>query len=127
MMRGRLALWMVEVATRVLPAGEVRRRYHREFVGELHGLSRSRQLRYALAVLCTAPALRQAVQRGGLVPAGVTVAPVKPARPMMCRLNLHHHWRRYSTEDGSNRYWACDRCGKDRWSNEGGPTPISFG
>lgn len=125
-MRGRLALWIVAVAARALPAGEIRRRYHQEFVAELHQLSGSRQVRYALAVLCTAPALRRAVGRDGLVPA--TVVPARPARPMMCRLNLHHHWRRYSTEDGGNRYWACDRCGKDRLTSEGGgPPPISFG
>jgi hypothetical protein len=33
-------------------------------------------------------------------------------RPLMCRLNLWHRWRPYSTEDGSNRYSACAKCGK---------------
>jgi hypothetical protein len=119
MMR-RISLWIVELAVRALPAGEIRSRYQREFAGELHGLGRTRQLRHALTILCTAPALRVAVRRSGLVPVEAVAAPVKPPPPMMCRLHLRHHWQRESTEDGSSRFWRCDRCGKDRFSGNGG-------
>jgi hypothetical protein len=33
-------------------------------------------------------------------------------RPLSCRLNLRHQWRRYFTEDGA-RYQACAKCGKE--------------
>ena len=120
----RISLWIVELAVRVLPAGEIRARYHREFAGELYGLSGTRQLRHALTILCTAPALRAAVRQGGLVPVEAVAGPVKPPRPVMCRLNLHHHWQLESTEDGGNRYWQCDRCGKDRGTRCGEVWPV---
>jgi hypothetical protein len=50
----------VGVATRVLP-GATRDRYRQEFVAELHGLSRARQLRHAFGVLSRSWALRAAI------------------------------------------------------------------
>jgi hypothetical protein len=50
----------VQVATRVLP-GSTRDRYRQEFLAELHGLSRTRQLRHAAGVLSRSWALRAAI------------------------------------------------------------------
>ncbi len=33
--------------------------------------------------------------------------------PLMCRLNLRHRWKVFSTEDG-NRWKGCARCGKEK-------------
>jgi hypothetical protein len=35
------------------------------------------------------------------------------SKPLLCLLNVHHHWAPQSTEDG-NRYERCAKCGKDR-------------
>jgi hypothetical protein len=43
----------VELAARVLPA-EHRHRYAREFIGELHGMPRSQQVRHSVQVLSRA-------------------------------------------------------------------------
>lgn len=51
---------IVGVATRVLP-GSTRNRYRQEFVAELHGLGRGRQLRHAIGVLSRSWALRAAI------------------------------------------------------------------
>jgi hypothetical protein len=50
----------VQVATRMLP-GATRDRYRQEFLAELHGLSRARQLRHAFGVLSRSWALRAAI------------------------------------------------------------------
>ncbi len=39
-------------------------------------------------------------------------------KPLLCRLNIHHVWRRHRTADGET-YRECERCGKDH--------PGSFG
>jgi hypothetical protein len=50
----------VGVATRVVPVAS-RGRYRQEFLAELHGLSRARQLRHAFGVLSRSWALRAAI------------------------------------------------------------------
>ena len=47
----------VQAATRVLP-GATRERYRQEFLAELYGLGRTRQLRHAVGVLSRSWALR---------------------------------------------------------------------
>jgi hypothetical protein len=34
--------------------------------------------------------------------------------PLLCRLNVKHHWVMQSTEDGA-RFKRCTRCGKDKY------------
>jgi hypothetical protein len=107
-----IALRLVRLATRLLPAGDTRLRYEQEFIAELHGLSRGRQLRHAVGVLCSAPVLRLAVLHSAPVTT-VTPVPVRRSRPIRCRLHLMHSWQLDRTEDG-NRYLRCRRCGTDR-------------
>lgn len=114
----RLARAMVDVALLALPAGELRHRYERELPAELYGLPAGRQLRYAAGTLTTAWSLRNAATgRTNLEGATMTVA--TPRKPLLCMLNLRHHYVRDSTEDGE-LYYVCDRCGKDRPENQGG-------
>ena len=44
---------------------------------------------------------------------------IKTAKPLTCRLNLHHRWRWPSNDDG-DRYQQCEKCGKDRSEKVGG-------
>ncbi|MEN2741440.1 hypothetical protein ABCS02_26960 [Microbacterium sp. X-17] len=44
-------------------------------------------------------------------------------KPLLCRLNLHHHWHLESTPDGG-RYMRCTKCGKDR--DEDLDIPVDF-
>src|SRR5215468_4634978 len=57
---GYLPRHTVQVATRVLP-GATRDRYRQEFLAELYGLGRTRQLRHAFGVLSRSWALRAAI------------------------------------------------------------------
>ena len=34
-------------------------------------------------------------------------------KPLLCLLNVRHHWHSESTPDGA-RYQRCTKCGKDR-------------
>jgi hypothetical protein len=119
-MTSRAAVRIVEFAATALPAGEIRRRYENEFVSELYGLSRTRQIRHALAILCTAIPLRHALGNTQLITVEARMVPARPRRPIPCRLNLHHQWRINNTEDGG-RYFRCRRCGKDRPDSRSGP------
>ena len=44
-------------------------------------------------------------------------------KPLLCLLNLHHHWQAESTPDG-DRYVRCSKCGKDR--DEDLKIPVDF-
>ncbi|MFE4469044.1 hypothetical protein ACFRFH_09505 [Leifsonia sp. NPDC056824] len=44
-------------------------------------------------------------------------------KPLLCRLNIHHHWHLESTPDG-DRYMRCSKCGKDR--DEDLDIPVDF-
>ena len=57
---GFLPRHIVRVAIRVVPVGS-RGRYRQEFLAELHGLGRARQLRHAVGVLSRSWALRAAL------------------------------------------------------------------
>jgi hypothetical protein len=59
----------VRMATRVLP-GAIRDRYRKEFLAELYGLGRARQLRHAAGVLSRSWALRAAIN----TPSEATIA-----------------------------------------------------
>ena len=111
----------VQAATRVLP-GSTRERYRQEFLAELYGLSRARQLRHAFGVLSRSWALRAAIN----APSDATAAdmelvfPRRRRRSLYCRL-IRHYWVDLSSEDGSSRYRQCARCGKEandslRWA-----------
>jgi hypothetical protein len=110
----------VQAATLVLPRS-TRDRYRQEFVAELYGLSRTRQLRHAAGVLSRSWALRAAIS--GLPGAAADIEIVFPRRrrrPLYCRL-IRHYWVDLSSEDGSSRYRECARCGKEandslRWA-----------
>jgi hypothetical protein len=109
----------VQLATRVLP-GATRDRYRQEFLAELYGLRRARQLRYAFGVLSRSWALRAAIN----TPSEAAVADMeivfpRRRRPLLCRLNLRHRWATLRTEDG-RPYLRCQRCGKDETDIFGG-------
>jgi hypothetical protein len=102
----------VRVATRVLP-GATRDRYRQEFLAELYGLGRARQLRHALGVLSRCWALRDAINTPSpAAAADMEIVFPRRRRPLFCRLNLRHRWATLRTEDGKP-YLRCQRCGKD--------------
>jgi hypothetical protein len=110
----------VQLAAHVLPA-EHRHRYALEFIAELYGMPRPRQVRHSVQVLSRAWALRAALADVAPAPTQENAMKLRTARPFLCRLNLHHRWRWASTEDGE-RYEHCVRCGKDRSEKaSGGP------
>jgi hypothetical protein len=101
----------IELAARELPA-EHRHRYTLEFIAELHGM-RPPQRRHAAHVLSRALALRAALAEPAPGTRGERTMRDTTARPLLCRLNVHHRYRWASTEDGG-RYLRCTKCGKDR-------------
>ena len=128
----RPAFWpcaVVKLSARSLPRGSVRDRYRGEFLAELHGMSRMRQTRHSVGILSRAWALRVAVDGQGRLGGGTEgVTTQTSARPLLCRLNLHHAWRMCTTEDGA-RYRRCTRCGKDDVgdSDRGNARPMNTG
>jgi len=114
-----VALGMVRLSTRLLPSGAVRQRYRWELVADLSHLDRSHQLSYATGVVSTAWQLRRELNQE-IDP--MTDKTATPAIPLLCRLNVRHHWHTETTEDG-RRYRCCARCGKDdpRQGNSGMP------
>jgi hypothetical protein len=36
-----------------------------------------------------------------------------PSKPLLCRMNVHHHWETARTRDGA-RFERCARCLKER-------------
>jgi hypothetical protein len=119
---GRWCCRTVELAVRVLPP-EHRSRYGLEFVSELYGLPPAQQRRHAARVLTSAWALRTAVSAAASGTNGGTAVILKTAKPLTCRLNLHHRWRWLSTEDG-DRFERCEKCGKDRSEDVGGDPNV---
>lgn len=109
---GRTTTVAVEVAVHALPRGGTRDRYRREFLADLHELEPRRRGRYALGVLTQMLPLRAALDRTSRSAWEVLVGP-RIRKPLLCRLNLRHHWVTSSTEDGSARFRACSRCGKE--------------
>jgi hypothetical protein len=105
----RWATFAISLALRALPRGDLRDRYERELLTELHAMPRGRQGRYALGVLGTAWSLRRAVQGSNALPEETNMADRKP---LLCRFNIKHHWIWHYT-DPHERYLVCSRCGKD--------------
>jgi hypothetical protein len=112
-----VALGLVRLSTRMLPAGEVRQRYRWELFAELSALDRSHQLGYASGVISTAWQLRRELTQELDPMNDITTI---PAVPVLCRLNLRHHFRWQSTDDGQ-RYRRCVTCGKDDTHTGNGP------
>lgn len=104
----RAARALVQAAVLTLPAGAARDRYRSEHLAELYGLAGDHQNRYAFGALTSSWALRQAL----LQEWDVTIAPSQFSKPVLCRLNLHHHWKWQYNPTGE-RYRRCMRCGKD--------------
>ncbi len=103
----RLSCRIVELAVRVLPADR-RRRYARELVAELYGMSRWRQRRHATQVLTHALALRAALRSTG--PSTQEEPMTTTARrPLRCRLGLHR-WEEQENPETKERYELCSRC-----------------
>jgi hypothetical protein len=109
MQRSPAALAMVRIGTRLLPPGEVRQRYRLEMYADLSYLDRPHQMSYAAGVLSTAWSLRHELTKEEHAMSDNTTT---PTIPLLCRLNLRHHWRTETTEDGG-RFRRCARCGKD--------------
>jgi hypothetical protein len=113
---------VVSLAVHALPSGPVRERYHQELIADLYGKPWQRQYAEAWGVTTHMWALRAAV------------ADVEPFmqketamhRTLLCRTNMHHTWRTYSTEDGQ-RYQRCSRCGKDHTDRYNGGGRVGFG
>ena len=104
-----VALGLVRLSTRLLPAGESRRRYRSELAADLSVLDRPHQLAYASGVLSTAWRLRRELTQETDPMNDTTPSAV----PLLCRLNLHHQWHYELNPEDSHRYRRCLRCGKD--------------
>jgi hypothetical protein len=109
---------LVRLAARALPAGISRNRYRDEFLAELHGMPRGRQMRHAGGILLHAGAMRTAVTTDHLTGDMDVITSTAVRMPLMCRLNLGHHWRARRNEDGE-RFRECTRCGKDEYHGNG--------
>jgi hypothetical protein len=115
---GLLPRHTVRAATQVLPCAR-RERYRQEFLAELYGLGRARQLRHAATVLSRSWALRAAINTPSEeAAADMEIVFPRHRRPLSCRLN-RHRWETLRTEDGTP-YLRCQRCGKDETDIFGG-------
>ena len=113
----------VQAATRVLP-GATRERYRQEFLAELYGLGRTRQLRHAAGVLSRCWALRAAINTPSeAAAADMELVFPRQRRPLFCRLN-RHRWETFRTED-AKPYRRCQRCGKDETDIWGAISPVA--
>jgi hypothetical protein len=99
---------LVRAATTTLPSGAVRERYRREHLGELSALPTTDQVHYAIGALATSWALRRAL----IKERDMTTTPTRPAKPLLCRLNLHHRWHAEHNLMGEP-FRRCLKCGKD--------------
>lgn len=106
----------VVLAAHLLPAGERRDRYRAEFVADLYGLPKTRQLAYAAQVLTRAISLRHALNTAHQHTVEEVLPMRRPRPPLTCRLNLHHKWTENRPRTAFGSITAPD--GKDR--NQGG-------
>ena len=107
---------LVRAATTTLPSKALRERYRREHLGELSALPTTDQIHYALGALATSWALRRALNTEETM-ASIAIGSTKP---LLCRLNLHHHWTGQYNPAGE-AYRRCRLCGKDDTGNQGPP------
>jgi hypothetical protein len=122
----RTAVVLVRTAVFTVPSGVVRDRYRSEHLAELHALPEDQQLRYAAGAFSTSLALRAALLEGW----DVTIAPSAFPTPLLCRLNLHHHWKLQRNSSTGEAYYRCTRCGKDHMGDPRGPNkihPVAWG
>ncbi len=105
-----VALGLVRLSTRLLPAGDLRERYRWELFADLSSLDRSHQLAYASGVFSTAWQLRRELTQETDPMNDTTAA---PRIPLLCRLNLHHQWQAVTHPEDNHRYTRCVHCGKD--------------
>lgn len=110
---------LIRAGTRVLPGGSCRDRYRQEFLAELYLMRRGQQSAYALQVVAASWSLRSAVTYPRHEER--TMMNSLRGKPLLCLLNIRHHWETESSPDGE-RYQRCSRCGKDRmeypWGND---------
>jgi hypothetical protein len=102
---------LVALACRVLPGGSSRSRYRQEFKAELYGMPIGRQTIHALQIVASSRSLRSAIASPH--GKGRTMLTIVRSKPLLCLLNVRHHWHMESTPDG-DRYQRCTKCGKDR-------------
>ena len=109
---GRWCCGVVQFAARMLPAAR-RQRYALQFIAELDGMPRSRQIQHSFWVLVSALRLRAALAESGATTVSEDIMFTTAKPPLHCRFG-RHHWHTVSTEDGSNHYQCCADCGRDR-------------
>jgi hypothetical protein len=112
-----------ELAVRRLPNPDDRLRYRAEFLGDLHTLTPTAQVRYAAGVLSQVFALRAALD---VTPTraeedAMTLTTTRRSFNLRCRLFRKHRYVVRSTEDGG-RYRTCVRCGHDWFGNSSANT-----
>ena len=123
---GRPTWWaslVVRTAALPLPS-EHRWRYRQEFLAELYGMTRRRQTAHALQIVVSAWSLRSATSHPHRE--GKTMLTILRSKPLLCRLNIRHHWEEQSSPDGE-RYQRCSKCGKDRMDYPWGTHPEGGG
>jgi hypothetical protein len=103
----------ISLAMRSLPKGEIRRRYERELMADLYGMTTKRQAMYAGNVLLTCRSLRRAMLDAGAYRGESNVMITFTRIPLRCRLNLKHHWVSESIEGSHEHILVCSRCGKE--------------
>ena len=112
---------MVRLSTRLLPAGETRQRYRWELFADLSALDHPHQLAYASGVLSTVWQLRRELTQ--------EIDPMTDStttrKPLLCRLNLRHHWGFVMNPEDNHRSRVCVRCGKDDPHLNSGPVGIA--
>ena len=104
--------FLVLLAAQVQPGGSKRARYLQEFRAELSGMPRRSQPGYALRVLGSSWTLRSA--SANPYRERRTIMMILRSKPLLCLLNIRHHWVVLRTEDGGNDFQRCSKCGKDR-------------
>jgi len=92
-------------------------------------MPRRRQTAHALRILASSWSLRSATANPHRE--RKTMLTVLQSKPLLCLLNVRHHWETLSADDDS-RYERCTKCGKDktgyRWGfdvNSGKPFPFA--
>lgn len=111
---------LIALGGRVLPGGTRRDRYRQEFLAELYGMTAGRQTAHALQILASSWSLRSATSHPHRE--GKTMMVILRSKPLLCLLNIRHHWKGQSSPDGE-RYQRCTKCGKDRMEYPWGLDP----
>jgi hypothetical protein len=111
---------LVALGGRVLPGGSRRDRYRQEFLAEMYGMTPGHQTVHALQIVASSWSLRSAMAHPHRE--GKTVLANLRSKPLLCLLNIRHHWEVQSSPDG-DRYQRCTKCGKDRMEYPWGQDP----